>query len=122
MTYKYTPKYASFYTRCNISLNLDGEYIPVKSIDLGQKVASQQTATVTLSESELSTVYNELPKTTKGTLRFTMRTYSDSGYSTQVGDALYKEVTLTIPNTTATQPTVTVTLSPVNDFTLLIDI
>ena len=117
MTYKYTPKYASFYTRCNIALNLDGEYIQVKSINLGQKAASQQTATVTLSESELSTVYNELPNATSGTLRFTMRTYSDSGYSTQIGDAVYKEISLSIPNTTATQPTVTMTLSPVNDFT-----
>lgn len=117
MTYKYTPKSASYYNRCNISLSLDGEYIAVKSINLGQKAASQQTATVTLSSAELSTIYNELPKTTKGKLRFTFRTYSDSGYSTQVGSAPYKEITLTIPNTTDTQPTVTMALSPVSDFT-----
>ena len=117
LTYKYTPKSASYYNRCNISVNLNGEYIAVKSINLGQKAASQQTATVAFSSSELSTIYNELPKTTKGKLRFTVRTYSDSGYSTQVGDAPYKEITLTIPNNTDTQPTVTMTLSPVSDFT-----
>lgn len=117
LTYKYTPQSASLYNRCNISLNLDGDFIAVKSINLGQKAASQQTATVTLSESELSTIYNQLPSATRGTLRFTMRTYSDSGYSTQIGDAAYKEISLSIPNTTATQPTVTMTLSPVNDFT-----
>lgn len=114
LTYRYTPKSASFYTRCNISLNLDGEYIAVKTINLGKKTTSQQTATVTLSESELSTVYKKLPTATKGTLRFTMRTYSDSEYSTQIGDAVFKELTLTIPNNTDTQPTVTMTLSPVS--------
>ncbi len=117
MTYKYTPKSASFYNRCNVSVNLGDEFVAVKSINLGQKEASQQTATVTLSATELSTVYNALPNTSKGTLRFTFRTYSDSGYSTQVGDATYKDISLSIPNTTDTQPTVTMTLSPVNDFT-----
>lgn len=114
ITYRYTPKSASFYTRCNISLNLDGEFIAVKTINLGKKSASQQTATVTLSESELSTVYKRLPETTNGTLRFTLRTYSDSEYSKQIGDVGYKEITLTIPNDTTTQPTATMTLSPVN--------
>lgn len=117
LTYKYTPKSASFYNRCNITLNIDGVYTAVKTVNLGQKAASQQTATVTLSSDELSIIYNKLPNTTKGKLRFTLRTYSDSGYSTQVGDFGYKEITLTIPNDTTTQPTMTMTLSPVSDFT-----
>ena len=114
MTYKYTPKSSSFYNRCNIALNIDGEYTAVKTINLGQKAASQQTATVTLSESELSAIYNKLPSAKKGTLRFTFRTYSDSGYSTQIGDAGYKEITLYIPNIDATQPTATMTLTPIS--------
>ena len=114
MTYKYTPKSANYYNRCNISLNLDGTYYAVKSINLGKQTASQKTATVTLSEDELSIIYNKLPSTTKGTLRFTFRTYSDSGYSTQIGDAGYKEITLYIPNISATQPTATMTLTPVS--------
>lgn len=114
MTYKYTPKSASFYNRCNIALNLDGVYTAVKTINLGQKAASQQTATVTLSESELSIIYNKLPSAKKGTLRFTFRTFSDSGYSSQIGDVVYKEITLTIPNIDATQPTATMTLTPVS--------
>ena len=121
LTYKYTPKASSYYNRCNISLNLDGEYIAVKSVLLGQKSASQKTATVTFSEDELSIIYNELPKTTKGTLRFTFRTYSDGDYSTQIGDAVYREITLSIPNTTATQPTATMTLSPVSSLDSPID-
>lgn len=114
MTYKYTPKNANCYTRCNIDLNLDGTYVAVKTINLGQQTASQRTAVVNLSEAELSIIYNEFPTSTKGTLRFTLRTYSDSGYSTQVGDAVYKEITLSIPNISATQPTATMTPSPVS--------
>jgi hypothetical protein len=114
MTYKYTPKSSNYYNRCNVTLNLDGTYTAVKTINLGKQSASQKTATVTLSESELTTIYNELPNGTKGKLRFTFRTYSDSGYGTQVGDAGYKEITLYIPDDTTTQPTVTMTLSPVS--------
>lgn len=114
MTYKYTPKSASYYNCCNIALNLDGAYTAVKTVNLGKQSASQQTATVTLSEDELSIIYNKLPSATKGTLRFTFRTYSDSGYSTQVGDANQKEITLYIPNISATQPTATMAVSPVS--------
>lgn len=117
LTYKYTPSVAVFYNRCNIALNINGEYTAVKTINLGKKAASQQTATVTLSASELSTIYNKLPNSKSGKLRFTLRTYSDSGYTSQVGDAGYKEITLTIPNDTTTQPTMTMTLAPVTDFT-----
>lgn len=114
LTYKYSPKSASFYNRCVIALNLNGAFTTVKTVNLGQKTASQQTATVTLSESELSTIYNKLPNTKKGTLRFTVSTYSNSGYSTQIGDAVNKEITLTIPDIDATQPTATMTLTPVS--------
>lgn len=114
LTYKYTPKSASFYNRCVVALNLNGAFTSVKTIDIGQKATSQQTATVTLSESELSIIYNKLPSTKKGTLRFTFTTYSNSGYSTQIGDAANKEITLTIPDIDATQPTATMTLTPVS--------
>ncbi len=113
LTYKYTPKSSAFYNRCNISLNLNGEYIQVKTINLGKKSAAQQTDTVTLSAGELETIYKKLPSATKGVLRFTFRTYSDSGYSKQIGDAPYKEVTLSIPNDSTTQATVSMSLAPV---------
>lgn len=114
LTYKYTPKSASFYNKCVIALNLNGAFTTVKTVNIGQKAVSQQTATVTLSESELSTIYNKLPSDKKGTLRFTLTTYSNSGYSTQIGDAVNKEITLTIPDIDATQPTATMTLTQVS--------
>ena len=113
LTYKYTPKSSAFYNRVNIALNLDGTYTAVKTINLGKKSAAQQTATVTLASSELETIYKKLPSATKGVLRFTFRTYSDSGYSNQIGDAPYKEVTLKIPNDSTTKAAVSMTLAPV---------
>lgn len=114
LTCRYSPKSPSYYNRCNISLNLDGDFIAVKTINLGKKPAFTQQQSVSLSESELATIYNKIPKDVVGTLRFTFRTYSDSGYSTQIGDAQYKEITLYIPETNDTKPTVTMTLSAVN--------
>jgi hypothetical protein len=114
MTYKYTPLSSNMYNRCNITHNINGQYIAVRTINLGQKSASQQTATVTLTESELSGIYNGLPNADKGTLRFTFRTYSDSGYSTQIGDPSYKEITLYLPKNTKTLPTPGMTLTPVS--------
>jgi hypothetical protein len=113
-TYKFIVKSASLYNRCNIALNIDGEYIAVKSILLGKRAVGQHTEIVTLSVAELSTIYNELPNSTRGTLRFTFRSYSDSGYSTQIGDASYKELSLDIPDDDTTQPTATMTLKAVN--------
>lgn len=114
MTYKYRPKITTYYNRCNIALNIDGGYTAIKTIDLGKKGAALYSATVNLSESELSTIYNQLPSAKQGKLRFTLRTYSDSGYSAQVGDADYLEITLAIPDIDATKPTATMTLSPVS--------
>lgn len=114
LTYKYTPQTANYYNRVNITLNISGTYTAVKTIDLGKKTATQQTASVTLSSGELAIIYNKIPSTTKGVLRFTFRTYSDSGYSSQIGDANHKEITLYIPNVSDTQPAVTMTLAPVS--------
>lgn len=113
LTYKYTPKSSAFYNRCDVSLNLDGDFTQVKSIKIGKKATSQQTATVTLSAGELETIYKKLPSATKGVLRFTLCTYSDSGYSKQIGGAVHKEVTLSIPNDSTTKAAVSMTLAPV---------
>lgn len=112
LTYKYTPKSASYYNRCNIALNINGAYTAIKTVNLGKKATSQQTATVTLTTAELQTIYNALPNDITGVLRFTFRTYSDSGYSVQVGSAGFKELTLTIP--TSISPTATLTLEASN--------
>lgn len=113
-TFKYTPKSAKFYNRCVVALNLNGTLTTVKAIILGQKAMNQQGYSFNFSESELSTIYNKLPSTTKGTLRFTLQTYLDSGYGTQIGDDVSRELTLSIPDIDATKPTATMTLTPVS--------
>ena len=114
MTFKYRPANSVFYSRCVIALNISGTYTQIREIRLGQKAASQQTETVTLNESELSTIYTKLPSSTSGTLSFTFRTYTDSGYSNQIGTTDYKEITLSIPDIDATKPTATLTITPVS--------
>lgn len=114
LTFKFTPQSASYYNRCNVALNISGTHTAVKTIDLGKKTATQQTASVTLSADELAIIYNKIPSATEGTLRFTLRTYKNSDYTSQIGDAGYKEITLDIPNNTATRPAVTMTLAPIS--------
>lgn len=121
MTYRYTPKASTLYNRCSITLNQNGTHTAVKTINLGQKSAAQQTATVTLSDTELATIYNKLPSATKGVLRFTFSTYSNSGYTSKVGDAVSKELTLNIPDVADTKPTVGMALSPVSSLPAAFD-
>ena len=118
MTYKYTPKSSSVYNRIYIYINVNGAYSEVMWRNLGKKSASQQTATETFNDSKLSTIYNKFPNTSQVKLRFTLRSYSDSSYIKEIGSGKYKEITLSIPSTEDTQPTVsTMSLSPSNTLT-----
>lgn len=113
LTFRYTPKSQAHYNRVVVVLNRNGIVTEIKTVNLGQKTASQQTGTITLSASELAEIYNRLPSVAKGVLRLTLLTYSDSGYSKQIGSAGYKELTLTIPNNSDTQAEITMSLAPV---------
>lgn len=109
----FTPLSDSFYHRCDVSLNLNGSLVSVASGDVGNGAAGvQKVWELALNETQLSTIYNSLPSSASGTLRVTIRTYSDSGYSKEVGDGEYKEITLSIPNDATTQPTVDMRVSP----------
>lgn len=112
LTYKYTPQ-TPYYIRANISLNLNGNYIRIRSILHGKKTAGvQQTQNVVFSASELSAIYNDLPKATKGTIRVTIRTYYDADYTQEATGNTYKEITLSIP--TAVKPTASLQVTPSN--------
>ena len=106
ITYKYSPKSSSFYNRLKITVGGSA----LKTINLGQDSASQQTGTFTLSSSELTTVYNKYPKAVSAILTFVLETYSNSGYTTKVGASGEKTLKLTFP--TSLVPTISsVTLS-----------
>lgn len=113
-TYKYTPTTTSYYIRGNLSLNLNGTFISINSDKNGKPSStSQQTKTVKLTSEQLEKIYKELPSSTSATIRLTLRTYSDSAYTQQVGDYSYKEVKLTIPE--SVKPTVgNIALTPTN--------
>lgn len=99
ITYKYTPKSTSFYTRCAVVLNKKGTYVRLRDIDLGTGVATQQTRTLTLTKSELDVVYAAMPQETEAILQLELRTHSSATYndSTTVGGWSMRTINLTIP-------------------------
>jgi hypothetical protein len=115
---KYTYNVGSLgtYNKCYVDLIIDGTHTALATLVNGQnKSVSPKTFFYTFTESDLSTIYNKLTNATKGTIRLTLRTYSDSGYSKEIGGGTYKEITLNIPNDQTTQPTVSMSLSPLSD-------
>lgn len=58
-------------------------------------------------------VANQLPKAKTGTMTVTLYTFSDSGATKQIGSASSKTFTVTVPSNTSTNPTVSMSLSPV---------
>ena len=52
--------------------------------------------------------------TRTGTMTITLYTYFNSGATSQIGSADSKEITVTVPKTEETKPTISVTLSPVS--------
>ena len=109
----FTPTTNSHYVRCVVELKLNESYIEVKKINLGANTATLLAYPFSLSEDELSVIYNKFPSATQGTLRFTLRTYFDSGYSSHVGDSTSCEITLSIPSDASTNPSVSMSLDNV---------
>lgn len=113
ISYYFSPQNANYYSKCVIDLMVGDSYVNVCERLLGVRSTLQQSDLFEFTEEQLSDIYTHLPDTPSGTLRFTMLTYSDAEYSDQVGESNYKEITLSIPNTDATQPTATMVLKPV---------
>lgn len=109
ITHKYTPPNNTFYTRCAITLGST----TVKS-ETHTRASGQQTVSFSFEESELATIYEALPNSTSGTLKFTFQAFTDSSYSKQIGSDSAREITLSIPNIDATKPTATMTLALVS--------
>lgn len=102
---KWTPKAASFRYKLKFSL---GDW----SHTTGALHPDQTSAyTYTGYKIPLS-VASELPDDKTGTMKVTLYTYSDSDASDQIGSEDSATFTVTVPNTSATQPSVTMKLSP----------
>lgn len=111
ITYKYTPKTEALYTRCAIQIG----GTTVRTIDIGSKSAEQHTGDVTFTDSELQTIYGKVTSNpAKGTLIFSFKTYSDSGYKTQVGEEKTYPIELYVPQDASTKPSVSVSVKAVS--------
>ena len=115
ITYKYTPKSASFYTRCAVVLVNGSTQVRLRDIDLGTGVATQQTRTLTLTASELNSVYAAMPKEVQAKLQLELRTHSSSVYSdsTTIGGWSIRNISLTIPIDIV--PTVKINVESITD-------
>lgn len=100
-TYKYTPKSSSFYNRLRISIP---SVVQLTTLNLGQKSASQQTATFTLNSGLLQTIYNRYPNQATSYIGIVIETYSNSGYTTKVGESSELKINLNFP--TSVRPSI----------------
>jgi hypothetical protein len=92
----YTPKSTSCYHRLNIAVNLSGTYVAVRQIDLGKAPLEAQTVSITLTKAERETIYKQVTNSVWAKLRYTLRTYSDSGYANEIGNPSAKDATITM--------------------------
>lgn len=97
-TYRYTPVVNTFYNRLRVSIP---NVVALSTTNLGQKSASQQTETYTLSSTLLADIYNRYPNTSSVVIGFVIETYTDSGYTSKVGESAELMVTLTFPTSVA---------------------
>lgn len=113
LTYKYTPQSASYYNRMTLNILVDDVRTELRTTNLGKKSAAQQTATTVFTAAELSAIYAKIPNAASVTVQLRIGTYSDSNYSTKIGDTQMASITLTVP--TAVKPTVSMTATLVNN-------
>ena len=114
ITAYYTPKKATFYNQCTIKVNGSNGYVTVRTVNLGQKSATQQTYDVTFTAKELSDIiYPALKDKTEAMVQVSFDTYSDSGYTVRVGTGYYsRATTFIIPDSVA--PTASLKVTYVN--------
>ena len=108
---------AEVYMRMGIYLvELEGVYERlIRTESIGQKTAGAQTAKISLTDTELRTIYGHLPNTSEGVVEIRLFSYSDAAYTQQVGEFSYQKVKMVIPETDDTRPVVSLTVEPVND-------
>lgn len=105
---KWTPASTSF--RYKLKFSLDGYFV---TTDL---IHPNQTSPFVYTGYKIPITFADHIQDKKtGTMTVTLYTYSDSDASTMVGDADTAEFTVTVPEVSATQPTVTITLAPAHD-------
>ena len=93
-TCKYTPKTNAFYNRMRVSIP---NVVAIRSVNLGQKGASQQTQGFSFTSAELQSIYERYPNTATVSIGFVIETYSDSAYSSKIGESAELKQTMSFP-------------------------
>lgn len=114
LTYRYTPASADFYNLVELSLVTGGTETVLRTIRLGTRAVRQHTGTIYISTTEQSTIYYALPDDPGGTIKVTIKTYRNSGYTGLVGSSP-KTVELLVPDREDTRPDVTLEAAPVSN-------
>lgn len=109
---KWTPKAASFRYKLKFSLG-DWSYT-TGAIHPNKTSAYTYTGYVIPLDDDPDSVAAQIPNAKSGEMTVTLYTYSNSGATTQVGDADTATFTVTVPENTNTKPTVTIRLEPVS--------
>lgn len=109
----YTPKSTSCYYKLNIAVNLDGTYVAVRQVELGKASLATHTVSITLTKAERETIYKQVTNSVRAKLRYTLRTYSDSGYANEIGSPSYKEATITM-DAGEVNPSAEVIIAPIS--------
>lgn len=112
ITAYYTPQSPDYYNRRIVYVNVNGTLTEIHRRDLGKQAASQQPHTMQFDDNELSKIYDKVTNTAKASIRVTFQTYSDSGYTKQIGSDKYREISLSLPASIV--PTVALTVKPAN--------
>lgn len=88
-------------------LNVKNGSTTIFSVNLGQYAAGTSVAkTYTLTSAQRTSMLNQIPKATSFTATLEIVTYSNSGYSTQIGSASSKTATMSTTSSTS-KPTFT---------------
>ena len=113
ITCKYTPQNANYYNKLAVAIDTGSDQTVLRTLSLGKKAAIQNTETITLTDSELQTIYANTPNTDTADLVCVIRTYSDSGYTAQIGSYSSKSISLSLP--AFIKPAANLSVSPVNE-------
>lgn len=103
---KWTPKAASFRYKLKFSL---GDWSYTTGAIHPNKTSAYTYTGYTIPPS----VAEQIPDDPTGEMTVTLYTYSNSGATTQVGEADTETFTATVPNNSSTQPAVSMSLTPV---------
>lgn len=104
INYDFTPPSDDAYSKLLIESLVGSTYQAITTLNLGQ-TNGKTTKSYSFNEEQLKTIYERYPTSSTVPLRFTLLSYKDA-YTTQLKEQYSKEISLEIPENSATKPTI----------------